>query len=47
MELTVEVVGLRLLDVIPSPLSPISEIPERDFRDAPLPAPVFEGDVAR
>src|SRR3989440_202750 len=39
--------GLRLLDVIPSPLSPISEIPERDFRDAPLPAPVFEGDVAR
>jgi len=39
--------GLRLLEVIPSPSSPISEIPERDFRDAPLPAPVFEGDVAR
>jgi len=39
--------GLRLLDVRPSLRSPIGEIPERDFRDAPLPAPVFEGDVVR
>jgi len=39
--------GLRLLDVLPSALSPVGEIPERDFRDAPLPAPVFEGDLVR
>jgi len=37
--------GLRLLEVAPSELSPVFEIPERDFRDAPLPAPVFEGDT--
>jgi uncharacterized protein (DUF58 family) len=37
--------GMRLLAVTPSELSPVLEIPERDFRDAPLPAPVFEGDV--
>ena len=36
---------LRLLEVAPSELSPVHEIPERDFRDAPLPAPVFEGDT--
>jgi uncharacterized protein (DUF58 family) len=35
---------VRLLEVAPSELSPVFEIPERDFRDAPLPAPVFEGD---
>ncbi len=39
--------GLRLLEVAPSELSPVFEIPERDFRDAPLPAPVFEGDTLR
>ena len=39
--------GMRLLEVSPSELSPVHEIPERDFRDAPLPAPVFEGDVLR
>ena len=33
--------GVRLLEVTPSELSPIFEIPERDFRDAPLPAPVL------
>jgi uncharacterized protein (DUF58 family) len=37
--------GMRLTEVAPSELSPLFEIPERDFRDAPLPAPVFEGDV--
>jgi uncharacterized protein (DUF58 family) len=37
--------SMRLLEVAPSELSPIFEIPERDFRDAPLPAPVFEGDT--
>jgi uncharacterized protein (DUF58 family) len=37
--------GMRLLEVAPSELSPIFEIPERVFRDAPLPAPVFEGDT--
>ncbi|MDQ6917990.1 MAG: DUF58 domain-containing protein [Candidatus Dormibacteraeota bacterium] len=37
--------GVRLQDVTPSELAPVFEIPERDFRDAPLPAPVFEGDI--
>jgi uncharacterized protein (DUF58 family) len=37
--------GMRLLEVAPAELSPVFEIPERDFRDAPLPAPVFEGDT--
>src|SRR5258707_424641 len=37
--------GIRLQDVAPSELSPVNEIPEREFRDAPLPAPVFEGDT--
>src|ERR1700736_3836697 len=37
--------GMRLLEVSPSELSPVHEIPEREFRDAPLPAPVFEGDL--
>jgi uncharacterized protein (DUF58 family) len=37
--------GIRLLEVAPSELSPVHEIPEREFRDAPLPAPVFEGDT--
>jgi uncharacterized protein (DUF58 family) len=39
--------GLRLLEVSPSELSPVHQIPEREFRDAPLPAPVFEGDSLR
>lgn len=37
--------GMRLLEVAPSELSPVFEMPEREFRDAPLPAPVFEGDT--
>jgi uncharacterized protein (DUF58 family) len=37
--------SVRLLEVAPSELSPVFEIPERDFRDAPLPAAVFERDV--
>jgi uncharacterized protein (DUF58 family) len=37
--------GMRLLEVAPSELSPVFELPEREFRDAPLPAPVFEGDI--
>src|ERR1700694_1750266 len=37
--------GMRLLEVVASELSPVLEIPEREFRDAPLPAPVFEGDI--
>lgn len=39
--------GLRLLEVVSSDASPVSEIPEREFRHAPLPAPVFEGDLVR
>jgi uncharacterized protein (DUF58 family) len=39
--------GIRLLEVAPSDISPVHEIPEREFREAPLPAPVFEGDTLR
>ncbi|GAC1653338.1 MAG: hypothetical protein NVS9B1_02330 [Candidatus Dormibacteraceae bacterium] len=39
--------GMSLLSVASSDASPVSDIPERDFRDAPLPAPVFEGDILR
>jgi len=39
--------SVRLLDVFSSDTSPVSGIPEREFRDAPLPAPVFEGDRVR
>ena len=39
--------GLRLLEVVSSEASPVNEIPEREFRHAPLPAPVFEGDTIR
>jgi uncharacterized protein (DUF58 family) len=39
--------SIRLLQVVSSETSPVSEIPEREFRDAPLPAPVFEGDQVR
>ena len=38
---------IRLLGVVPSDTSPVNEIPEREFKDAPLPAPVFEGDQVR
>ena len=37
--------AVRLLEVAPSESSPVFELPERHFRDAPLPAPVFEGDT--
>ncbi len=37
--------SLRLLAVESSPLSPSGDLPEAAFRDAPLPAPVFERDV--
>ena len=37
--------GLRLLSVIPGEGSPVGDVPEREFRDAPLPAPVFERDT--
>ena len=39
--------SIRLLEVVSSDTSPVSDIPEREFRDAPLPAPVFEGDQVR
>src|SRR5205085_3426094 len=37
--------SIRLLAVESSPLSPSADLPESAFRDAPLPAPVFEGDT--
>ena len=36
--------GLRLTSVESGPVSPVHELPEALFRDAPLPAPIFEGD---
>ena len=38
---------LRLLEVSSAEGSPVNDIPEREFRDAPLPAPVFERDTIR
>jgi len=37
--------SIRLLAVESSPHSPSPDLPESAFRDAPLPAPVFEGDT--
>ena len=37
--------GLRLLSVVSGDGSPVGDVPEREFRDAPLPAPVFERDT--
>lgn len=39
--------GLRLAAVEPGENSPVHDLPEALFRDAPLPAPIFEGDSAR
>jgi uncharacterized protein (DUF58 family) len=39
--------AIRLLAVDSSDTSPVSDLPENEFRDAPLPAPVFEGDRVR
>src|SRR5205807_1062095 len=38
--------SLRLVEVRSGEASPAGDLPEREFRDAPLPAPVFEGDIA-
>ena len=38
--------ALKLVEVRPGESSPVHELPEREFRDAPLPAPAFEGDTA-
>ena len=39
--------GLRLSGVESGPMSPVRDLPQALFRDAPLPAPIFEGDTAR
>ncbi len=39
--------GLRLVEVVAAEGSPVADLPEREFRDAPLPAPVFERDTVR
>ena len=39
--------GLRLSGVESGAMSPVRDLPEALFRDAPLPAPIFEGDTAR
>ena len=37
--------GIRVIRVEPGPDTPSQEVPEGMFRDAPLPAPLFEGDA--
>jgi uncharacterized protein (DUF58 family) len=39
--------GLRLVQVVPAEGSPVADLPPAEFRDAPLPAPVFERDTVR